>query len=212
MRNFSKVVIAALAFGGSISTASAAGVITDIEASGAGLINPNDFSFAIDEENRALNLTKIFGSQNQPTGSNLDPIVLTFTVGHDTGPGNPYTVSEAVTNSTGQDWIDFHYTIGEPAQGQGVVFTAHNSSTLEGFTLDQSSGPRNLDFTGFQATGATADAAFTISPFDPGQGNTTTFTLTQVPTIPEPETYAMLLAGLGLMGAMAKRRRDKQNA
>ncbi|WP_081355785.1 PEP-CTERM sorting domain-containing protein [Nitrosospira multiformis] len=38
-----------------------------------------------------------------------------------------------------------------------------------------------------------------------------TFTVTQVPTIPEPETYAMLLAGLGLMGAMAKRRSDKQN-
>jgi hypothetical protein len=33
-----------------------------------------------------------------------------------------------------------------------------------------------------------------------------------VPTapVPEPETYAMLLAGLGLMGAIAKRRKDKQ--
>lgn len=28
--------------------------------------------------------------------------------------------------------------------------------------------------------------------------------------VPEPETYAMLLAGLGLMGAIAKRRKDKQ--
>lgn len=211
MNNLSKVVIAALAFGGSISTASAAGVITDITASGAGLAEENDFSFLINEENRTLDLTKIFASQNQPTGSNLDPIVLTFTVEHATGPGNPYTVAETVTNNTGQDWVDFHYTIGEPAQGQGVVFTAHNSSTLSGFALDQSSGPRNLDFTGFQAAGATSDAAFTISPFDPGQGNTMTFTLTQVPTIPEPETYAMLLAGLGLMGGMMKRRNSKQS-
>jgi hypothetical protein len=39
-----------------------------------------------------------------------------------------------------------------------------------------------------------------------------TFTVTQVPTIPEPETYAMLLAGLGLMGVMAKRRNNKQSA
>ncbi|MCC2682639.1 MAG: hypothetical protein K0S36_2203 [Nitrosospira multiformis] len=200
MNNFSKVVIAALAFGGSISTASAAGVITNIEASGAGL---GDFDFDIGDD-RTLDLSKTFNS--------VDPIVLTFTVGHDTGPGNPYTVSEAVTNSTGQDWIDFHYTIGEPNQGQGVVFTAHNNSTLSGFTLDQSSGPRNLDFTGLQAAGATSDAAFTISPFDPGQGNTMTFTVTQVPTIPEPETYAMLLAGLGFMGVMAKRRSSKQNA
>ncbi|MDE2366358.1 MAG: PEP-CTERM sorting domain-containing protein, partial [Betaproteobacteria bacterium] len=36
-------------------------------------------------------------------------------------------------------------------------------------------------------------------------------TLTQVPTIPEPETYAMLLAGLGLMSFVAKRR-SKSNA
>lgn len=30
---------------------------------------------------------------------------------------------------------------------------------------------------------------------------------TPVPTVPEPETYAMLLAGLGLMGAVARRRK-----
>lgn len=214
MRNFPKVVIAALAFGGSISTASAAGVITDITPSGAGLVNLTDFSFDIDEENRALDLTKIFASQNPPTDSNLDPIVLTFTVEHRPGPGNPYAVTEAVTNNTPHEWIDFHYTIGEPDQGQGVVFTEHTNSTFGNFTLDQSSGPRNLDFSGstVAAMGGTADATFNISPFDPGQGNTMTFTLTQVPTIPEPETYAMLLAGLGLMGFMAKRRSNNQNA
>lgn len=51
-----------------------------------------------------------------------------------------------------------------------------------------------------------------ISPFDPGQGNTMTFTVTQIPTILEPKTYAMLLAGLGLIGAMAKRRNSKQRS
>ena len=30
-----------------------------------------------------------------------------------------------------------------------------------------------------------------------------------VTAVPEPETYAMLLAGLGLMGAIARRRKDK---
>ena len=33
---------------------------------------------------------------------------------------------------------------------------------------------------------------------------------TVVPSVPEPETYAMLLAGLGLMGAVARRRKAKQ--
>ncbi|HEU4855502.1 MAG TPA: PEP-CTERM sorting domain-containing protein, partial [Nitrosospira sp.] len=132
----------------------------------------------------------------------------------DGGPGNPYTVTEAITNNTGQSWIDFHFSIQEPDQGQGVVFTEHNSATLSGFTLDPepSTGPRNLNFTGDLADGGTANASFMLSPFDPGAGNTTTFTVTQVPTIPEPETYAMLLAGLGLMGVIARRRNNKQNA
>src|SRR6185312_17042499 len=99
MNNFSKIVIAALTFGGSISTASAAGVITDITASGAGL---GSFNFSIDEANRVLDLTKVFNS--------VDPIVLTFTVEHSTGPGNPYAVKETVTNSSSQLWTDFHYT------------------------------------------------------------------------------------------------------
>jgi hypothetical protein len=208
MNNFSKIAIAALAFGGSISAASAAGVISSISASGDGL---GSFNYTIDDTNRVLDLTKVFNS--------VDPIVLTFTVEHSTGPGNPYTVNEAITNSSSQLWTDFHYTIGEPDRGNGVVFTQHNNSVLSGFSLDQSSGPRNLDFSGNLASGSpAATAGFMISPFDPGQGNTMTFTLTQVPTIgqvppvPEPETYAMLLAGLGLMGFMAKRRSSKQDA
>ncbi|SCY52607.1 PEP-CTERM protein-sorting domain-containing protein [Nitrosospira sp. Nl5] len=200
-----KSLIVALAFGGSITTASAAGVITDITASGEGL---GSFSvLANTTDPNVLDLTKTFDSVN--------PIVLTFTVEHiDGGPGNPYTVTEAVTNNTGQPWIDFHYSIQEPAQGQGVVFTDFNNSTLTGFTLDSppSSGPRNLNFTGNLADGDTANATFNLSPFDPGAGNTATFTLTQIPTIPEPETYAMLLAGLGLMGAVARRRNSKGNA
>ena len=31
-----------------------------------------------------------------------------------------------------------------------------------------------------------------------------------VSAVPEPETYAMMLAGLGLMGAIARRRKAKQ--
>lgn len=92
-----------------------------------------------------------------------------------------------------------------------MVFTEHNSSMLSGFTLDQSSGPRNLNFTGYLADDGISNASFMLSPFDPGAGNTITFTLTQVPTIPEPETYATLIAGLGLMGVIARRRNNKQN-
>lgn len=204
MNTLSKAIIAALVFGGSISTATAGGVITAVTASGpgmgsfdAGVIDPNDHS---------LDFTKSFDSVN--------PITLTFTVAHTDGGGNPYSVAEALTNNSGVAWNDFHYSITEPNQGQGVVFTGFNQSTLGGFTLDNppSSGPRNLNFTGNLADGGTTNASFSLSPFDPGSGNTTTFTLTQVPTvsaIPEPETYAMLVAGLLLMGGIAKRRSDR---
>jgi hypothetical protein len=201
-----KAVVAALAFAGSVSAASAAGVITGVTVNdGAGgtfdLIN-------LGTDPNVLDLSKTFSS--------LEAISLTFTVGHTNGgSGGPYVVTETITNSTGQTWLDYHFTISEPTTGgQGVVFTNFNNSGLTGFTLDSapSSGPRTLNFTGELANSGVTTATFSLSPFDPGAGNTATFTLTQVPTIPEPETYAMLLAGLGLMGYMAKRRRSKENA
>ncbi|MEO6561865.1 MAG: PEP-CTERM sorting domain-containing protein [Nitrosospira sp.] len=209
-----KSLIAALIFGGAISTASASAVITDITASGAGL---GSFSVLANATNdKGLDLSKVFDSVN--------PITLTFTVAHSVGNGGSYDVIESITNNTGTAFSDFHLSITEPtnASGNGVVFTSFNSSTLEGFTLDSPSvnqsssfnhsGPRDLNFTGALAVGDTANASFNLKPFDPGTGNSYTFTITQTPTvspIPEPETYAMLLAGLGLMGAMARRRSTK---
>ena len=198
MNNLSKLIITALAFGGSISTASAAADVTDVTASGAGL---GSFDKGVIGAARTLGFTKSFDSVN--------PITLNFTVVQGTGPGDPYVVTENITNNTNQAWTDFHFTINEPATGgQGNVFTSHEKATLTGFTLDSSSGPRNLDFTGSLAAHGTTTATFNLSP---DASNGPNFTLTQVPTIPEPETYAMLLAGLGLMGAIV-RRRNKSNA
>ena len=197
MKTLSKAVIAALVFGGSVSAANAGGVITNISAldTSGGTFN----SGLITDHN--IDLDKTFTS--------INPISLTFTVAHTDGGGNPYSVAESILNNTGVAWTDFHYSINEPDRGQGVVFTQFNTgSTLDGFTLDDpnASGPRNLNFTGNLAAGDSTNAAFSISPFDPGAGNTATFVLTQVPTIPEPGTYAMLLAGLLLMGGIAKRK------
>ncbi len=211
-----KSLIAALILGGSISTASASAVITDITASGSGM---GSFSVLANSTNdKGLDLSKVFDS--------INPITLTFTVAHSVGNGGSYDVIESITNNTGTAFSDFHLSITQPinASGNGVVFTSFNSSTLDGFTLDSPSvnqpspfnhsGPRDLNFTGDLAIGGTANAGFSLSAFDPGVGNTYTFTLTQTPTvsaIPEPETYAMLLAGLGLMGAVARRKNKKQD-
>jgi hypothetical protein len=211
MKTQSKLLIAALIFGGSISTASASAVITDITASGPGM---GSFSVLASSTNdKGLDLSKTFDS--------INPITLTFTVAHSVGNGGSYDMVESITNNTTTAFSDFHLSITEPtnAPGNGVVFTSFNSSTLDGFTLDSpsmnqpspfnSSGPRDLNFTGSLAAGNHADAKFSLSAFDPGVGNTYTFTVTQTPTvsaIPEPETYAMLLAGLGVMGFIARRR------
>ena len=175
-----KSLIAALIFGGSISTASASAVITDITASGAGL---GSFSVLANTTNdKGLDLSKVFDSVN--------PITLTFTVAHSVGNGGSYDVIESITNNTGTAFSDFHLSITEPtdAQGNGVVFTSFNSSTLDGFTLDSPSvsqsspfnhsGPRDLNFTGTLAAGESADASFNLKPFDPGTGNTA-FTITR---------------------------------
>jgi hypothetical protein len=44
-----------------------------------------------------------------------------------------------------------------------------------------------------------------------GSGEFTQFGQLTVTAVPEPETYAMFLAGLGLMGAVARRRKSKQD-
>lgn len=204
MNKFSKAVIVALLFGGSISTASAGGVITGVTATG---LSGDSFNFALNGADHTLDISKILDS--------INPVTLTFTVSHQDGSGgSPYAVTESVTNHTGQTWTDFHYSITEPDQGNGVVFTSFDHSTFGSFTLDSasSSGPRDLNFTGTLADGGVAHAAFSISPFDPGQGNVSTFSVTQNPSVsavPEPETYAMMMAGLLLMGSIVKRRSNK---
>lgn len=215
MNILSKSVMAALALAGTVSTATASGIITGITASGPGLesfavisnsINPNtlDFSNAF---------------------SSTAPITLTFTVAHGTGNGGAYDVTGLIINHTSSPFTNFYWSITEPAdaKGNGVVFTNFKSSTLGSFLLDSPSvtqpgsfhhtGPRDLNFTEGLAAGEAANARFNLKMFDPGAGNTYTFTLTQTPVsvVPEPETYAMLLAGLGLIGFVAKRRRGKQS-
>ena len=74
----------------------------------------------------------------------------------------------------------------------GVGFTGLVSLLAGGKTL--ASGSHALVVSGFAPDGASYGGNVTISP------------------VPEPETYAMLLAGLGLIGAIARRRNGKADS
>lgn len=68
----------------------------------------------------------------------------------------------------------------------------------------QRSGP-GLDFSWVESTrGFKSSEIYTVTP----GGTLARWRLTAVTAVPEPETYAMLLAGLGLLGAVARRRRQ----
>ncbi|MCK6407550.1 MAG: PEP-CTERM sorting domain-containing protein [Rhodocyclaceae bacterium] len=54
---------------------------------------------------------------------------------------------------------------------------------------------------------AAASGTLKLFYFDSNNHDNTGSILAQVTAVPEPETYAMLLAGLGLMGGIARRRR-----
>jgi hypothetical protein len=207
MKTFSRLAIAsAVALACGTATVASASIITAITASGPGL---GSFSINnLNNDNRTIDIGKVFDS--------VAPITLDFTVAHSTG-NNQFDVTEAITNSTGVNWTDFHYSIieGPNPQGQGNVFISFNNATktnLGGFTLDQppSSGPRNLNYTGFLADGGGTTAHFTLNAFDPGAGNTYHFQLVQTPSVtanvPEPGTWATLLAGLfGVIGLVRRR-------
>ena len=60
----------------------------------------------------------------------------------------------------------------------------------------------------FKSTGNGTPAYFSADVIN-GVGDTGTVGATPVSAVPEPETYAMMLAGLGLMGTIVRRRKNK---
>ncbi|MCY7305903.1 MAG: PEP-CTERM sorting domain-containing protein [Rhodoferax sp.] len=59
------------------------------------------------------------------------------------------------------------------------------------------------------ATGKYLNAANVLVPYNAGLENDSVVLAYRVTAVPEPETYTLLLAGLGLVGAVARRRRRR---
>jgi len=103
-----------------------------------------------------------------------------------------------------------------------IFFTANSFASGEKFIFGVDTDFFScIDCTGINGNGFVG--ATVSAHFSNGETRYGTYTLTNeagfgsqvsitsVTAVPEPETYAMMLAGLGLMGAIARRRKQKQS-
>lgn len=127
----------------------------------------------------------------------------------------------ALVGQTGTGYKLFDF-FGAPV---GVSTTAASNSSITGGVLTLDISTWTVGYTGnVIPQGPTAPTSeFAITAFDSATGAFTAhwfapvpvafpgftgeWTVNGVAAVPEPETYAMLLAGLGLVGAMARRRK-----
>lgn len=132
--------------------------------------------------------TTVAASDLQVSGSFND--VFSFTLGSGSGVQGSVVGIDLIGDLMGQYrfgvgttpvWGSFSSLISVPSDADTGLFEF--SQTLTGLT------PGTKYWINLKGTGTDASYSLTLAP------------------VPEPETYAMLLAGLGLMGTIARRRK-----
>lgn len=115
-----------------------------------------------------------------------------------------FTLPSQFTGVTGG-----YFAVDYAGLGLGTYLTVGQGAPGSGFTV---SLPINGSLSGLGV--ASYQSTFSLAPGGSywfqlsGYGEAASYTVTLAP-VPEPETYALLLAGLGLMGAVARRRQSK---
>jgi hypothetical protein len=166
---------------------------------------------------------------NHSFGS-LTPVTLSLGwVGGETDFAGGLRLVLTEVNSSGTPWAGFDFAIptgpvvfysGDTfTPGVGAVVTP--GPTFGTFATDRyqsganpniTVGSNNIHFE-FSSQVANGSSFSTYLPFlfsgTPGSSGTISLTASPIAAIPEPEIYAMLAAGLGLMGFVARRRKQQ---
>lgn len=146
-----------------------------------------------------------------------------------TGSANNWTLDFTFTNGIGSNNLDIYF-VGVDIPGGSFVSAPANWSNYGGY-IGYNLTPLNYgvsvpdmiqngeSVSGFKFLSTSSNAPTSVNWFayhndwvNGGQGNPVQFGTASVMAVPEPETYALMLAGLGLVGTIARRRKQPLTA
>jgi hypothetical protein len=142
------------------------------------------------------------------------------------GAGSGYSIGDYQTVMTNNYWSPMTGTIASATPYSLFGFDAAVTSDLVSITVDTNKGSyvfanlslpngssaANFAFEGFKTTQSSEYfTGFRVDTLGHGYlPGVTNVAVGIAAAVPEPETYAMMLVGLGMMGAVARRRKAKQ--
>ena len=127
--------------------------------------------------------------------------------GTDTGNLNQMAVRRWVSEVSGVITLTGDFKDTNPASGNGVQGGIYVNGTQVWLGTISNGGGTTFSFSTAVKAGQAVD--FVLDPNGNDYADSTRFTAQITTPVPEPETSAMMLAGLGLLGFMARRRQQK---
>lgn len=161
--------------------------------SAASIGSANATAYTVNLVNTTGNLwTSGFNAVPSPLGDFTD----VFTFSPNATFGSTVQTYLANLSTTGSDSSSVHFT---SVDLNGIELTGFSSPTVFGYAQGAALAPTSILFNG--------PLVLTVMGNTKGGSYAGVFNLNLAP-VPEPETYSMFLAGLGILGFLARRRKQ----